>query len=196
VGVVLEDGDACTIDACDPTSGVVTHVAKVDGSKNTLCSQTVCDPATGVVSVKDLADDGNACTFDECDVTLGPVHTPKPLGDGDPCTKDSCDPQTGVTHTVMSPCMLLCVDDSACDDGNPCTLDTCDPETTFCGRVPVADGTPASDGNACNGTETCIAGIPKSGAPLMVDDGNSCTYDSCDAKTGEVSHGQIPGCVP
>ncbi|HEU0035963.1 MAG TPA: multicopper oxidase domain-containing protein [Kofleriaceae bacterium] len=43
-----------------------------------------------------------------------------------------------------------------------------------------------SDGNACDGTETCDAttGTCAAGTSLNCDDGNPCTADSCDATTG------------
>ena len=70
-----------------------------------------------------------------------------------------------------------------CDDGNPCTLDTCTP-ATGCQHTLRADGAPCPDGNFCNGTETCQAGTCTPGTPLVCDDGNVCTGDSCDPATG------------
>src|SRR5947208_7719289 len=70
-----------------------------------------------------------------------------------------------------------------CDDGNPCTLDTCTP-ATGCQHTLRADGAPCPDGNFCNGTETCQAGTCTPGTPLVCDDGNACTGDSCDPATG------------
>jgi subtilisin family serine protease len=70
-----------------------------------------------------------------------------------------------------------------CDDGNPCTLDTCTP-ATGCQHTPRADGAPCPDGNFCNGTETCQGGTCTPGTPLVCDDGNACTLDSCDPATG------------
>ena len=50
-----------------------------------------------------------------------------------------------------------------------------------------ACSTACSDGDACNGVETCNAGQCVPGVPPTVDDGNSCTTDYCDSKTG-VAH--------
>jgi hypothetical protein len=45
-----------------------------------------------------------------------------------------------------------------CADTSPCTVDSCD--TVFgCQHAPVVNGTSCSDGNACNGAETCQGGI-------------------------------------
>jgi hypothetical protein len=70
-----------------------------------------------------------------------------------------------------------------CDDGNPCTVDTCTP-ATGCQHTALPDGTSCSDQNLCNGTETCQAGTCVPGTPLVCDDGNPCTTDSCDPVAG------------
>lgn len=76
---VLDDGNPCTVDACDPSLGV-THVPAVLGAP---------------------CEDGDLCNGQEaCDglgaCKLGPLLT---INDNDPNTLDSCDPLLGVTHT-------------------------------------------------------------------------------------------------
>ncbi len=57
-----------------------------------------------------------------------------------------------------------------------------DTKTSACaGR---ADGASCSDGNACNGAETCHVGICRSGSALVCGDNNPCTSDACDAVVG------------
>lgn len=70
-----------------------------------------------------------------------------------------------------------------CDDGNPCTTDTCDP-ILGCQHSNAADGTPCADADLCDGTETCQSGVCTAGTPLVCDDGNVCTDDSCVPATG------------
>src|SRR5262249_10102932 len=41
-----------------------------------------------------------------------------------------------------------------------------------------------SDGNACNGAETCQAGVCQPGTPLNCDDANACTTDTCNTASG------------
>lgn len=41
-----------------------------------------------------------------------------------------------------------------------------------------------SDGNLCNGVETCQAGVCVAGIPLVCDDGNACTTNVCDSSAG------------
>ncbi len=77
-GPVIDDGDPCTLDECDPLRGVVHAPVPVD--------------------------DGDACTRDACDPRTGAVtHDPVDLDDRDDCTFDSCDPRTGVAHQRPSP---------------------------------------------------------------------------------------------
>jgi hypothetical protein len=73
------------------------------------------------------------------------------------------------------------------DDSNPCTADACDAALGVA-HIPVAAGTPCSDGNACNGTELCSAiGTCLAGQAPVVDDNNPCTTDACDPAQG-VTH--------
>lgn len=51
----------------------------------------------------------------------------------------------------------------------------------------VDNGTSCVDANACNGAETCQAGVCTAGTPLVCNDGNICTDDSCNPATGCVA---------
>jgi len=53
-----------------------------------------------------------------------------------------------------------------------------------CDYAPVANGTSCSDSDACNGEETCQAGICEAGTPVVCDDTNPCTDDACVPATG------------
>jgi hypothetical protein len=77
-----------------------------------------------------------------------------------------------------------------CDDHNMCTADTCTP-SIGCRHTPETDGTSCSDGNICNGVETCQGGLCRRPDPLDCDDGDPCTSDSCDRNNGCI-HPPIP----
>ncbi len=188
VGVDPDDGNPCTTDACEPTTGAITHEPVADG--------TPCLDA-------DLCDGSEACQADVC--TAGP---PLAVDDGNPCTADACDPATGVTHVAVAdgtPCLDadLCDGSEACqagvctagtplavDDGNPCTADLCDPIAGVT-HLAVPDGTPCADADLCNGDETCLAGDCTAGTPPVVADDNPCTADLCDPIAG-VGHVPLP----
>jgi uncharacterized repeat protein (TIGR01451 family) len=64
-----------------------------------------------------------------------------------------------------------------------CTTDSCD-SVAGCITSPVANGSSCSDGNLCNGDETCQAGTCTVGTPLNCNDANVCTSDSCNPASG------------
>jgi hypothetical protein len=70
-----------------------------------------------------------------------------------------------------------------CANDNLCTIDHCDP-ALGCVHDPVLDGTPCSNGNPCDGEETCLRGNCAVGEPRDCDDHNLCTADSCDPASG------------
>ncbi|MDB4992734.1 MAG: hypothetical protein JWM74_166, partial [Myxococcaceae bacterium] len=181
----VDDGNACTTDACDSTAGV-THSPVAAG---TSCSDAnacngaescngagACSPGSAPV-----LDDGNPCTADNCSPATGVVHTPvatgTSCGDTDACNgSESCD-SSGICSPGTPPTV---------DDGNACTTDACNP-TTGVSHNPTAAGTSCSDANACNGAETCNgAGTCSPGASPGLDDGNPCTADSCNPTTGVI----------
>ncbi len=66
-----------------------------------------------------------------------------------------------------------------CDDGVSCTVDSCNEGTDSCDNTP--DSGACDDGLFCNGSETCDPVLDcQAGTPPVVDDGVSCTDDSCD----------------
>ncbi|MGA9524308.1 MAG: lamin tail domain-containing protein, partial [Myxococcaceae bacterium] len=107
----IDDADACTVDACDPATGAVTHVA---------------------VSV----DDSDACTADACNPSTGVSHTPVATDDGVACTVDSCDPVSGVSHTPNHGACAqgeICSATAGCvPSSDPCAAVTCTPSAPGC----------------------------------------------------------------
>jgi len=185
--------NACSLGQCT-TSGCTTTPA----AAGTACSVSACtvgDTCNGAGSCVAGAlvpiDDGNPCTVDQCDPVLGVIHTPVAAGtscsDGNACNGlETCD-ATAVCQPGTPPVI---------DDGNPCTADSCDPIAGVT-HTPLPAGDPAcSDGNACNGIESCNgAGVCVAGTPPVLDDGTLCTVDACSPSTG-VTHTPIPSCDP
>ncbi len=170
-----DDSNACTADSC--VAGTCVHT-----------------PIT--------CDDNNACTIDSCIPTLGCLHPQRVCNDNNPCTTDSCNPSTGCIFTPVAN-GTSCSDGNLCNgaetclngtctagtpincnDNNPCTVDLCTPPTGVCFYPPVTNGTSCSDGNLCNGAETCQSGICMAGTPLVCNDNNACTTDTCNPATG------------
>ena len=181
-----DDGSTCTADSCDPDSGECLH-ASLSGpcddanncTKGDACLDGVCLPGPAT-----SCDDGNICTDDSCPPEVGAcafVANELDCDDGDACTqgdecKDgACDPG----------------DEPDCDDNNPCTTDSCDPALVSdlskgCTSVSAADL--CDDGDPCTVGDGCDSGGCKPGQPANCDDGNGCTTDSCDSKSGDCKH--------
>jgi hypothetical protein len=75
-----------------------------------------------------------------------------------------------------------------CNDGFACTQgDSCSEALQSC--TYVANNSVCSDGLFCNGNETCAIGVGcQPGIPPFVNDGFSCTIDSCNELTDQIVH--------
>jgi hypothetical protein len=121
--------------------------------------------------------DGIACTTDTCNASTGNcVYTANnaACNDGIACTTDSCSATTGCVFTPSN---------AVCNDNKPCTNDVC-AVGVGCTNNPVSNGVPCDDGNACTTGDSCQAGSCAAGVPLVCDDFNDCTVDSCKVATG------------
>jgi len=178
-----DDGDPCTADGCDPTTGTCTHAPCDDGNPcngTETCDATGCHLGTPIQCSNNNACDG----LETCDPATGtclPGTAPN-CDDANPCTDDSCDAVLGCVHTPNS---------LPCDDGNACTLgDSCQAGT--CTGTPIS----CDDGNVCNGFESCdpATGACLPGTPPTCDDGNPCTDDFCDPTLGCLSSDNTNPC--
>ncbi len=196
-------GDHCTGGACSPGKAMSCD----DGN---ACTLDVCDPVTAChhTPLEGGCDDGNLCTTgDSC--VAGKCQALKGIScdDGNLCTDDYCLPQSGCQHednsvpcddhdvcTTLDVCFQgACIGsgDFSCEDGNECTDDACDP-LSGCKHDP-AEGA-CNDGNACTPTDACDAGACVGTGGLDCDDGVACTTDSCDPAKGCVHVPLAPCC--
>ncbi len=127
--------------------------------------------------------DGNPCTDDVCDEVLGCINpnNSDSCDDGDACTTvDAC---SGGTCVGSSPLV--------CDDTNLCTDDSCDPGS---GCVFTDNTDSCDDGDACTTVDQCDTGACVGSSPLVCDDTNPCTDDSCDSGSGCVFTNNSDSC--
>jgi MYXO-CTERM domain-containing protein len=158
------DANPCTMDSWNPVSG--------------LCANT---PIT-------CPSDGDACNGPEvCNLTTGACETDASqavyCGDGLFCNgAETCNQATGVCVTSNAPVI---------DDGEYCTIDSCDEAQDAVKHTPDDDRCPSDlcSTSVCNpwGAEAdpatgCVT------SPRDPSDGVSCTTDSCNPATGELSH--------
>ena len=204
-----EDGLRCTVaDTC--SDGACRSGPVRNCSDGRVCTDDMCDPRTGeCIFVHNTAacDDGVNCTVrDRC---LGGICAGVPLVCGpsaEQCgiDKTACIEATGKcgisNDTSLRPCSdgdactvhdvcvgTVCVGvPRVCSDGNACTHSSCRslPDGTFvCDHIP-APGRPCDDGLRCTRNDTCGVTSICAGLPVLCDDGNACTDDSCDPSTG------------
>jgi hypothetical protein len=204
--IVCDDGNACNgLETCDPATGCVIP-PPLDCDDHNPCTNDTCDPASGCsnvplangtpcsddsactsgdscqagtcVGTPVVCDDGNACNgVESCDPGSGCIGgLPPDCDDQNECTNDTCNPASGCVNTPNS---------NSCDDGSICTTgDVC--SGGICAGTPVV----CSDGNACNGEETCnpVSGACEPGLPPVCDDGNVCNgVETCNPATGCVA---------
>ncbi len=194
-----EDGTVCTVgDVClegDCQSGELL----VCDDENP-CTDDSCDPVAGCLFVANeaICDDGIECTVgDHCSNSVCVYDELASCEDENPCTDNLCDPANGCVTTVNDAlcddsdvctvgdhCSLGdCVfdDEVLCNDFNSCTDDSCDPVE---GCVFTINEGPCDDFDACTVGESCNAGICGGGDPLVCNDEDDCTVDSCDNVVG------------
>jgi YD repeat-containing protein len=154
---VVDDGNPCTADWCEPTLGV-THAPLPMGLS---CS------------------DGNLCNGDERCSAGGLCLPGAPPAAGTSCVLGACGGACAGGWCL--------VEGGSCSDGEPCTTgDTCDPHGQ-CVGTPAPVGTSCSDGDLCNGDEACDgAGECEAAVAPAVDDDDPSTVDACFSDLGVV----------
>ncbi len=207
-GADCDDGSACTVgDHCE-NGGCAPASLKTCPDENP-CTYSACNGDTGQCETTpykeaELCDDGQACTTtDGCNNGAcigGPLQN---CDDGNVCTIDWCDLGTqdcahkpgsdGAACSDGNACTLkdFCLagvcqpeDSKLCEDNNACTADICNQTTGQCEYKNLTDGTECTDDNACSFGDACQTGTCTASKWTVCNDGNGCTNDSCDAKSG------------
>jgi len=173
------DGDVCTQDFCDPSSGCVHQPIAgcchndTECNDHDNCTRDACDPNAHLCSnaLIDPFAECKSCSVDtDCDV-IGRCAG-QACGSAGVCIAVSalnCDDRLPDFNGVCSldaagqpRCTYRCVTRQACDDGDLCTDDRCD-TTAGCVHQPIA--------GCCHNDSEC-------------DDHDLCTDDRCDTTEG------------
>ncbi len=209
-----EDGNLCNgtlfcekgVNKCSVNSSTI---AVCDKSKDTACAKFSCAPKNGVCEATPTKDgipcdaDGSVCTNgDSCHKGVCKPGNNVKCDDFNPCTDDKCDKDKGCSNTNNTAgcfdgdhCTVndFCVAGACksgkpvtkCKDSDPCTADKCNPVTGNCQFSPVS-GPACTDSNACTTGDVCVGGgCQPTGTKPPCSDGNPCTIDACDKKTGK-----------
>ncbi|MBM4342336.1 MAG: hypothetical protein FJ100_03040 [Deltaproteobacteria bacterium] len=186
--VVCDDGNQCTLDACDDATGKCASSPLADDTlcdDNSVCTQKDACKAGKCAGTNLNCDDGNPCTDDKCDAKVGCSSTANTAKceDGNKCTVgDVCKDKVCAPSTTLD----------KCDDGNPCTADTCD-AGLGCEHKNHSDN--CDDKNPCTEGDVCSAGACQGTKPKVCDDGNLCTDDSCNTAKGCVATPNTAKCT-
>ncbi len=168
-----DDGNACTNDSCNPTTGC-THTANTStcSDGNACTNGDKCTGGACVSGPSTTCADGNACTVDSCNTLTGVCVFNGPGANGASCDADGsvCTSGDFCNNSVCTPGGAL-----NCNDSNACTDDSCN-GTTGCSHT--ANNAPCNDGNLCTGPDVCTGGVCAPPA-INCDDSNACTTDSC-----------------
>jgi len=203
---------ASKVDVCHVPPGNPANFHTIRVSENAVPAHLdhgdILGPCDAVCA--ELCDDGNECTIDDtgdCETAGCPATRDQAdCGDGNSCTADSCDPAQGCTNLPLEddPCSVenpgTCfLNTGFCDSGGTCVLDAepgCCLTDEECADDNLCDSE-VCDNNACRtdqvtdcGGNACEVGLcdPATGAcnstPVVCDDQDLCTTDSCDAVYG------------
>ena len=174
---------ACAADKDCPASYACKDVNDVDGKNTKQCipasgGACTCSP-TAIAKKLQTICPGSAGTCPgvrtcQADGSLSACAPDKPSDETCNGKDDDCDGQT---------------DEAMCDDSKVCTDDQCLGSSSGFACKNTANTAPCdADGSACTAADTCAAGACVAGTAKSCDDGQGCTVDACDAKTGTCSN--------
>ncbi|MFH0901237.1 MAG: kelch repeat-containing protein [Pseudomonadota bacterium] len=179
--VVCDDGRECTDDYCVSPEGVCAYDPVTNGTAcntDVFCWEGMTCQYGSCTGGDARACPSTPCTIGYCDEMQRKCRE-ELRSEGIICETDMdyCD---GYDYCQVGVCIKA--EPINCDDANPCTNEICTEKG--CLGVTILDGTPCSDGNACNGLETCSQGTCRGGRTLVCNDRDDCTSDSCDPLLG------------
>jgi len=190
--LACDDGNACTIDSCEPALGCVfpVELAGTVCDDGDLCTQLDrCMDGACVGSDAVVCEASDVCHLvGVCDPATGACSDPAgndeaPCDDGDACT----------TTSACSAGACVGTEALTCDDGNDCTVDGCDVETG-CTFAAADSGASCDDGDACTQVDACDGEGACVGAdPVVCSASDQCHYPGvCDPESGACSDPAVP----
>ena len=185
--------DQCNVGVCEETSDSCVTQPANEGSScedGLFCNVgETCQAGSCAGGSARVCSDGNSCTIDSCSEAAGScVNTS--VQDGTLCE----DGQFCTLNTVCTTGVCGGGTPRDCSDPVSCTVDSCDEASNSCVNNP--DNSLCSDGLVCNGVEICDALLDcQAGTPVVCNDSNICTTDSCSEALGQCQFTPIPTCL-
>ena len=190
-----DDANPCTTDSChegDPSLGVMNLCQNIGFGYDPLKPVSCVGNKPGYLPFCDFSacgalkpcDDKNECTIDSNDPNGDCAYAF--AGNSSCNAKDKCAPGTcQMVKGAGGVDLPACVTKAQCATTKICMTETCNPGTGACSSpTPLPAGTACGD--LCTANATCDGTVkPKcNGTPLVCNDGNPCTDDSCAPATG------------
>lgn len=195
---LCDDGDACTVDACDSAGGKCVTPKTIACDDGKPCPDDFCAKLTGcaVAAKTGACDDGLPCTDgDTCKGGFCVGGKAKVCDDGNACTYDTCAAKTGCASLPCTgpKCAFYCNDGDACTVTDYCTGGTCTPGVAKCtdNNPCTTDGCTPADGTCL--APVAIAGCKTCAKASFCNDNNDCTTEACTA--GACVWTPIAGCI-
>jgi hypothetical protein len=177
-GQLCDDGNACTIDACDASEHCAASHPPVNCDDGNLCTTDTCNPASGCNSAPRVCSDSNLCTVDSCDPLTGNcVFPPAACPSGQLCNPENgnCD---DIDECLSEPCMNgECIDGAnqyTCQCAPGWTGVNCDVDIDECESQPCANG------NCIDGTNQYTCQCLPGWTGTLCDQPQSQTYNCTD----------------
>jgi len=185
-GTACDDGDPCTLgEVCDASGSCQPGTPEnctIDGD---ACTLDVCDPIFRgchgpAPTTASCLFDANPCTDDRCDGRGACATSPMDCSGLDAtCVLGVCNVTSGACETTLAAPGTSCSDGVACTEleqcdaagacigtavdcghlDGPCIIGACDVSDGSCVQDPVADTTPCDDGSLCTLDGTCQGGL-------------------------------------
>lgn len=178
-------------------SGVCINGVPPSCPANTSCSYYQCVEPTGCTQFFRSGlpcDNGDVCNFpDTCavgqDICLAGPSTLN-CDDNNDCTNDFCDHILGCQNVPISGCQNCTVDAD-------CAFQVCHSVVCTlhqCVYTHLPDGSSCSNGNICDGVETCLTGTCLNPPDLNCTSSNPCVTTGCDTISGcyEIPNASLP----
>ena len=100
---LCDDGNACTVDACDTSGRCLIEHPAVNCDDGNLCTTDSCNPAAGCSSAPRVCSDASLCTVDSCDPLTGDCIFPEvACNPGQTCNLANGNCETPVTCPCTS----------------------------------------------------------------------------------------------
>jgi len=210
-GLFCNQGETCQ-------SGVCAGGSALDcvGGNNS-CVTGSCNEATDSCNNSPVLNgtpcsDGQFCTINDVCIAGLCGGSARDCSDSVSCTVDSCNEISD--SCVNAPDNTVCNDGSFCngaetcdavlgcqsgtppvvDDGVGCTVDSCNEANSTVFHVP--DNSICQDSLFCNGNEVCDVLLDcQAGTPVVCNDSDVCTTDSCNEINNACEFVSIPACM-